>query len=295
MTITELTEYGSLLKPLLENLVSAVFLVDKKGTIWYSNEAYRTLFHKSGDEIPGQTCDGSFGCSACKLRDSLVGILTHHIPARQERLTRKFFINNQEVAKYFIYSAQNTRINDEDLILVILDDITETMDARLALKRMAVTDGLTDLYNHRHLYYKLEEELTRANRYGNRLSVIMLDIDRFKAINDAHGHQVGDDTLVTISHIVKSNLRDIDIAGRYDSVEFMLILPQTSLDNAFLIAERIRKTIENHSFERKGLKVTVSGGVAEFQKEHKSALHLIDKAEHLLYQAKEKGRNRVEK
>jgi diguanylate cyclase (GGDEF)-like protein len=179
------------------------------------------------------------------------------------------------------------------MVLVIVDDITGLMEANLKLKEMAITDGLTQLFNHKHSYYKLEEEITRATRYGNRLSVIMFDIDHFKAINDSYGHQTGDKTLIKISQLIKNNLRDIDHVGRYGGEEFIVILPQTGLDNAYITAERIRRAIESARFEEGKIKITICGGVVEFKEEN--ALILIGKADELLFKAKQKGRNRIEK
>jgi diguanylate cyclase (GGDEF)-like protein len=121
----------------------------------------------------------------------------------------------------------------------------------------------------------------------------MLDIDHFKAINDTYGHQIGDTTLVAVSQLIKDNLRDIDHVGRYGGEEFIVILPQTGLDNAYITAQRIRRAIESARFHEGKIKMTVSGGVVEFKEE--SALILIGKADELLYKAKQNGRNRIEK
>jgi diguanylate cyclase (GGDEF)-like protein len=293
--INNINESGDLLSVLLDNLVSAVFVVDKDKRIHNANKSYLTLFHNGGSDIPGQVCDGTSGCNSCKLRDSLVEPLTHKIPVRRMRLTRRFFINGMELVKYFVYSTIKVKIDDQQMTLVILDDISDAMEAHLKLKRVSITDGLTELYNHKHIYQKLEEELIRARRYGNKLSIIMLDIDNFKAINDNFGHQVGDNTLVTISQIIRKSLRDIDFAGRYESVEFMLILPQTILENAYLTAERIRRAVASHQFEDEELKVTLSGGVAELETGNGNPLHLVDHAENLLYKAKQEGRDLIKK
>jgi diguanylate cyclase (GGDEF)-like protein len=290
-----LKDCNEFLGALLENLVSAVFVVDEERRFQAYNQSFMSLFHKMEDEISERLCDGTSGCQACKLRDSLPEALTFKIPAYKERLTQKFYIGSREVVRYFLYSTQHLDVKGEKMIMVILDDITGQVEADLRLKRMAITDSLTQLYNHKYLYSRLEEEFTRARRYGNKLSILVLDIDRFRKVNDNYGHQQGDKALATVGGLIRTNLRQIDTAGRYDSVEFIVILPQTSLDNAFLTAERIRQAVETHTFNKKGLKMTLSGGLAEFKKGDKSALHLIDRAEHLLYEAKKKGRNRIER
>lgn len=309
LNISNLKESNAFLNVLLDNLVSAVFLVDKNICIQSFNNSFKTLFHKPENKILGQLCGNALGCvytvdeakncgetsncPHCTLRDSLLKAFTNKVPTFKAQLIRKFYINHQEITKYLLYSSKYVTFNNEEMVMVIVDDITELMEANLKLKEMAVKDGLTQLYNHKHSYYKLEEEVTRATRYGNRLSVIMLDIDHFKAINDDYGHQIGDKTLVAISQTLKNNLREIDYAGRYGGEEFIVILPQTGLDNAYITAERIRRAIESTRFEKGKIKITISGGVVEYNEE--SALILIGKADELLYKAKQKGRNRIEK
>lgn len=309
LNINDLKESNAFLNVLLENLVSAVFVVDKNICIQSFNNSFKALFQKPEDKVLGQLCGNALGCvytvdegkncgetsncQHCTLRDSLLKAFTNKVPTYKAQLFRKFYINDQAITKYLLYSSKYVTFNNEEMVLVIVDDNTELMEANLKLKEMAITDGLTQLYNHKHSYYKLEEEITRATRYGNKLSIIMLDIDHFKAINDTYGHQIGDKTLVAVSQTLKNNLREIDYAGRYGGEEFIVILPQTGLDNAYITAERIRRAIESTSFEEGKIKITISGGVVEFKEE--SALILIGKADELLFEAKQKGRNRIEK
>jgi diguanylate cyclase (GGDEF)-like protein len=307
--ISNLKESNEFLNVLLENLESAVFIVDKNLCVQNFNNSFKALFHKTEDKIleqlfgnalgcaytvdEGKNCGETSNCPHCTLRDSLLKAFTNKVPTYKAQLIRKFYINHQAITKYLLYSSKYVTFNNEEMVLVIVDDITGLMEANLKLKEMAIKDGLTQLYNHKHSYYKLEEEITRANRYGNKLSVIMFDIDHFKAINDTYGHQTGDKTLVAVSQAIKNNLRDIDHAGRYGGEEFMVTLPQTGLENAYITAERIRRAIESTRFQEGKIKITISGGVVEFQEE--SALILIGKADELLYKAKQKGRNRIEK
>ncbi|QEK12839.1 diguanylate cyclase [Crassaminicella thermophila] len=171
--------------------------------------------------------------------------------------------------------------------------LQELKEKNFELERMVKIDGLTSLYNHKYMYERLEEEIQRARRYDKKLSIIMFDIDKFKCINDVYGHQFGDDVLIKISQKLKSEIRQSDIAGRYGGEEFIIILPETGLQDAYKLAERLRKSISNIKFKEKNIKVTISGGVAELEKEN--ALKLIGKSDKLLYKAKENGRNRIEK
>lgn len=160
------------------------------------------------------------------------------------------------------------------------------------LEKAAYTDGLTKLYNHKKIFESLDLEIKREKRYKNNLSVMMVDIDFFKTLNDTYGHHMGDIVLEKLSEIIKATIRDADIAGRYGGEEFLIIFPEISEDEAFRAGERLRKNIEAVEFENR-IKITISGGVAEYIGE--TALELIEKADRNLYRAKENGRNRIER
>ncbi|MBF8984204.1 diguanylate cyclase [Lutibacter sp. B2] len=170
--------------------------------------------------------------------------------------------------------------------------LQELKEKNVALQEMVKIDGLTNLYNHKYVVERLADEIKRAQRYNKKLSIIMFDIDKFKLINDNYGHQFGDTVLREISDELKFIIRGIDIAGRYGGEEFIVILPETDLKNAVKLAERLRIRISNIKFKEKNIKVTISGGVAELEKEN--VFELIGKSDALLYKAKEKGRNRIE-
>ena len=153
-------------------------------------------------------------------------------------------------------------------------------------------DGLTKLFNHEYAYDKLAEEIIIAKRQKLALTVILFDIDHFKNINDTHGHQVGDEVLVQVSEALKNATRELDIVARYGGEEFLAILPETAKQGALILANRIREEIADIVFDIDGLKVTISGGLAEWNDE--GALKLVNRADELLYTAKHNGRNRIE-
>ena len=163
------------------------------------------------------------------------------------------------------------------------------------LEKLAITDGLTKLYNLRHFYNQLEVEVDRSNRYGHSLGLLLLDIDRFKAYNDTCGHLEGDKVLIKLCQIIRSCLRTMDSAYRYGGEEFTVILPETSGEEAETVAHRIRKAVEAEKFfpePNKPYQVTISIGVTEYCKEEKFA-DFIKRADKAMYLSKLAGRNRV--
>ncbi|WP_051654139.1 diguanylate cyclase [Persephonella sp. KM09-Lau-8] len=159
-------------------------------------------------------------------------------------------------------------------------------------KTLSETDPLTGIYNKGKFNRILEEELKKVKRYGRPLGLIIFDIDHFKKINDTYGHQVGDYVLKTIAKIVKENIRDTDVFARWGGEEFVIIAPETDISGTRILAEKLRKKIEEYNFDKVG-KVTSSFGVTEATPED-TPDSIVKRADQALYLAKEKGRNRVE-
>lgn len=161
---------------------------------------------------------------------------------------------------------------------------------------LSVTDGLTLLINHQQMQQVLKSEFERSRRYRQELSVIMMDVDHFKRVNDTYGHQMGDTVLVAVGEVINSVCRANDTGARYGGEEFFLILPQTSLENTRNIAERIRQGIYERVFkaEQGEFRVTLSCGVAQLDLEKmQKPADLILLADRALYRAKEAGRDRI--
>jgi diguanylate cyclase (GGDEF)-like protein len=160
--------------------------------------------------------------------------------------------------------------------------------------RSAVTDGLTGLFNHEYFMTALRRETQRCKRHALHVSLVMLDVDDFKAINDTYGHLQGDHILMKSATLVTQSLREIDIAARYGGEEFAVILPDTPRTGAFVVADRIRRRVEDHFRRRKdGPQVTLSGGVATFPDDAADLEQLIQRADEGLYRSKAQGKNRV--
>ena len=164
------------------------------------------------------------------------------------------------------------------------------------LKEMASRDSLTELYNHGEFYRRVREEVSRSLRYGHVFSIMILDVDHFKDINDEHGHQTGDNILQIIAYLLVKVVRPVDHVARYGGDEFAIIMPETPYANAINLAERIRNTIATHTFPLsppETTNLTVSIGIANYPNNGKNESELIGVADQAMYTVKRTGRNRV--
>ena len=187
-------------------------------------------------------------------------------------------------------------------ICILIEDVTDVCHYQTQLQKtlaelakISRIDGLTQIYNRRHWQESLEQEYAKARRHDKKLSLVMLDLDHFKLLNDNYGHQCGDMVLIEISALISSLLRVEDIFGRYGGEEFAIILPETSLSGALGLAQRICNSIAATAFTYKdqAIKVTVSLGVAQLSAEEVNYEELITQSDNALYQAKALGRNQV--
>ena len=165
-----------------------------------------------------------------------------------------------------------------------------------SLKEESIMDELTGQYNRRHILYELEKEIERARRYKHTLAGIMIDVDDFKKYNDRYGHPFGDIVLKEVTNVFDHCIRTIDVLGRYGGDEFIILLPEATVDTAKVVAERIKKAIGEHTImhKKKALKVTVSIGIHYFEDlTHMDKKDFIDKIDQALYLAKTSGKNRI--
>jgi diguanylate cyclase (GGDEF)-like protein len=164
------------------------------------------------------------------------------------------------------------------------------------LRKLSITDGLTELFNHRHVHELLRDEFERTRRSGEPLGVVMFDLDRFKKVNDTYGHPTGDVILYETARILRETAREIDMVGRYGGEEFIALLPNSDEAEAAAFAERVRLAVEGHLYrdESNEIRMTCSSGVASFPDSGAdSPEDLLKRADEALYAAKEGGRNRV--
>lgn len=189
---------------------------------------------------------------------------------------------------------------DNDELIIRAKSLLKIKELREKLLQVSTTDELTGLHNRKYLHERLEQEISRAKRYGTKLSCLLFDLDFFKVVNDIYGYDWGDVLLRSIADKLKQLIRKEDILTRYGDEEFLLILPNTSEENAFLFAERFRRDIEKMEFipagEEERHPITISGGISTYpclENVDEDVNTIIRYAEHALYNAKKRGKNKI--
>ncbi len=281
-TYTGLRNEQDKLATIILSAREGIVVTDSEGKVVLMNPAAETLLGKSMRQVVDEgfltLIDDSDGLRTLLDRD----------PGIKEPETVHF---NQRVLSVYaatIRTPQGGVVGSAALIR----DITEEKRLEERLRRLSTTDGLTGLFNRRHLDETLATELERALRYNAPLSIMMFDVDHFKRFNDEHGHDQGDRVLQAIAQSLQEHVRKVDVPCRYGGEEFLAILPGTSQAGAIIVAERLRHAIEQ--MEVDGLKVTISIGVATVPDlDVRTPAALVEAADGALYRAKRAGRNQV--
>lgn len=219
------------------------------------------------------------------------------------------FRNTRPITGTEEYMFQNLTISpltgtngEVDKICLLIYDVTEFASSKRALERaneqlakLSMTDRLTGLLNRGTWENLVDAEYERYRRYGQATSLVMFDIDHFKPVNDNYGHLAGDEVIRHTAQTTRNNIRQSDSAGRYGGEEFGIILPETDAENARIICERIRESIEKSTVETSAgnITYTISMGIAQLTDEPENYMQWMQKADEALYAAKESGRNRV--
>jgi len=208
----------------------------------------------------------------------------------EKKLLGVLFISGSRVNMFDTKQVDSIRILSNQIALSL-----EKVHLYEEVEKLSETDSLTGLYVHRYFQEKLETEIKRTARYGGKLSLVIGDIDHFKAVNDTYGHLAGDYILRTVAVILKNHTNELDSVARYGGEEFVIVLPDHDKEKAHAKAVKIRKEIEKYPFKYEdiSIKITMSMGVAEYPGDAIARRSLIDKADKALYRAKEEGRNRV--
>lgn len=269
-------------RPLITNIQEPIGLqlnlavIKRRTPLYYQKSDLRKLAEQGEITAEGQLPEVWLGVPL-KVRGKTIGCLCvqHHNDA--------FFYREQDI----------------DLMVAVSEQVALAVERKTTqeiLRFLATTDSLTGLHNRRHFTDLARRELERTRRYRHGLSILMIDIDHFKSINDEYGHLIGDEVLANFAKLMKENLREVDILGRLGGEAFAVLMPMTRTATALEVAERLRHTIEKEAIptSREPIKVTISGGVASYRKGMVDIDELIIKADQGLYTAKRKGRNRIE-
>lgn len=282
LTYEGLKEEQNKLTTIIHAVQEGIIVTDKRGMIVLINPAAQELLQKNEVEI---SLDGF----ANILDDATLIAEQLKTP-----LNEKHYSEVEYRGRILQVMASTITGQDGQAIgsAALFRDITEERRLREELEMLSFTDGLTSLYNRRHLDRVLETEWAKSIRYSEDLSILLFDVDHFKRFNDEHGHEMGDRVLKIISNTIRNTIRTIDIPCRYGGEEFLIILPHVDADGATRTAERLRKNIEKQVID--GLRVTVSIGVASLLELATSNFEeFMEKADTALYEAKRSGRNCV--
>jgi diguanylate cyclase (GGDEF)-like protein len=291
----------------------------QKGSIMLFDEETKSLVIRVVQGVPDPALEkkineGEITCASFKPGEGVAGrvfqdkrtIVVNDVAANEEFsnkdqanvqsiLCAPLVVNDEAIGVINITNKKELKpFTDEDqqLILALASQAAISIH-RSQLYNLAIKDELTGLFIRRFFAQRVAEEIKRADRYHGEFTVIMVDIDHFKKINDTYGHLVGDKALVALARSVESSLRSSDLVSRYGGEEFAILLPETTAEGALPLAERIRQKVESLIVPEMGRNMTISLGIAVYPKHGSDLTGLIKSADMALYQAKHEGRNRV--
>ena len=293
----EIESTKQLLQQIIDTNASFIVLADGKNVIY----ANKTILECAGYSSVNEFIENNEDISDMfeKVKDNSNFIQTYNDGIhwieylKKERKSKKLkmLILKDGGSRYFRPFVKEIKTNDKTLHLITFDEITNEYVKIKELEHMASTDTLTKLFNRSKLNDVLEKEMALSTAISSPLSIIFIDIDHFKNVNDTYGHDVGDKVLVAIAKIISSSTRIGDIAARWGGEEFMITLQATDAANASILAEKLRVSVETFTFPIVG-QLTISLGVTEYMN-NESEEKFIKRVDSALYEAKESGRNRV--
>jgi len=212
------------------------------------------------------------------------------------------FVKSRVLGSLQLFCGKNDGFSEDDAQLLwtlalVSENLLTREQANEGLLRFAFTDYLTGLRTRGYFEQQLDLEVKRSDRRGEQFSMLMVDIDHFKALNDNHGHQVGDSVLRQVTSLLVKDMREVDTVARYGGEEFVIILPEATEQEAVSVAQRVRKSVQNADFQIEGTnghnKLTISIGIAVYGRDAECRQKLIECADAALYAAKSRGRNQV--
>jgi diguanylate cyclase (GGDEF)-like protein/PAS domain S-box-containing protein len=285
------------LRALAESAYDAIVMIDMHGNASFWNPAAERLFGYTEEEVIGRPIHELI--TPPELRDEAMAGMRQFagtgdgdaVGAIQETEALRRDGTRMPVER----SVSAFRLGGQWYAVATIRDITERKATEARLRELATTDSLTGLFNRRHFMELAEREFARAKRYQGTRTMLMMDIDHFKRVNDTHGHDVGDEVLRELARISRTALRELDILGRLGGEEFGVLLPETDAGPAMEVAERLRRAIEQSPMTTGAgeMRITVSIGAATSKGDAETVDTLLKRADVALYEAKQSGRNRV--
>lgn len=291
---TKLAESRNFLADVIEHIPSATYVKNRQGRCLLVNKKYEEVTGKPREQVLGKLDSEIYTPTEAEAyRSSDVEVMRNG-----KMLETEESLSTSEGEKHFLSVKFPTRNSAGEItgICGISTDITQIKHYQQELERLSQYDELTGLFNRRHFISLSRHELSRSARYGGELSLLMLDVDYFKRVNDEYGHRAGDLVLAAISLEIRQALRETDIPGRLGGEEFAVLLPETGPEKAIQVAERLRKCIAGKSIDigdGKQITCTLSIGIAAKPAEENDLEKLLHRADTALYAAKDAGRDQV--
>lgn len=286
------------LKTLMDNLPGMAYrcLFDAEWTIKFASDGCRELTGFAPDELIDNRAVSFIDMIDDADNDENIRIVEEAL-ANAEPYSIEYALTRRDGQRIWVWErGRSVQVDGELMLEGILVDISERKALERELARMATRDPLTGLYNRREVERRLEEEVRRAERYDRPVSLLWIDLDHFKSVNDRHGHAKGDEVLRRVSDLIAESVRSVDIAARYGGEEFLVVLPERAFEDACETAERLRELIERENLPGTGgtvVHLSASIGVAAFPQHADNADELCSEADQAMYAAKRAGRNQV--
>lgn len=281
----------------VNNAYDGIITIDENQNVKLFNEAAQSMFGYNEKEVIGQPLTKLLPEQYRNKHHGYVdGFKRSQVDSRPMQTRAPVQGLRKDGSEFPIeVSISKIRISDNIEYTAVIRDISEKNQLLKELILSSRIDPLTELYNRRYFIDLLNSEITRANRFMRSFSLLMLDIDHFKLINDNYGHSCGDIALVAFSNTLTTNIREVDTICRWGGEEFMILLPEISKENALMVAEKIRSNVESLEtvYEDEQVKFTVSIGLGYFSGDSIEVSNMISTVDKCLYKAKSTGRNKV--